>query len=332
MRIVMIVEVSNVSCLRVVRGRVRSRVALARSDESVIASDIRAVLGGVAKSRAMRRGPRVDVVLGRGYAQVRRIEGLPNLDLNELTAIARDNPFAFYLRTAARLVVSDVVRAPDDQLWAAAYDDAMIEQIAGGLKHAGFRIGRISPLLMPEAAPSVFQAGPANGFRGPLSLRYDRPSAATRRFRRIAAGVAMLATSAAAYVAPGAHAWLIMKRTANPTNEHVSTTASTRLPGASQSVALLDELDRLEARRSRAAKFLATLSQSLPSSASIRSIRIDSSEASISIIAPHIGDVLDSINARHLLADARLVGGLTRTSTPDSARSLATIRGRLSVK
>src|SRR3954462_10382938 len=101
--------------LEVARDRTRLTLTtgsrpLWQSSRDVVAGTIADVvreLFAAAPTRRSLRRPRVTFWVSRHFSQVRRLEGLPGLSrLDELTYLVRENPFTFFLRVSARVVVA----------------------------------------------------------------------------------------------------------------------------------------------------------------------------------------------------------------------------------
>lgn len=112
-----------------------------------LADAVAELLGGVPAPRWAR--PVVNVALGPGRAQVRRISGLPPLtDVRQLAGILREGSSRFFLRNGVPLATTGVrVEAPGT-VWGAALDLDAVRAAEEGCRRAGFRLAAVVPAVV----------------------------------------------------------------------------------------------------------------------------------------------------------------------------------------
>jgi hypothetical protein len=102
---------------------------------------------------AAMRPPRAVLAIGIGYAQVKRIDGLPaTRNQRMLTEAVRQNSTAFFLAGAAPLVISDVDHRVDGSNWAAAYHADTVDGMIVVLRRRGMPQQQVVPSIVARAA------------------------------------------------------------------------------------------------------------------------------------------------------------------------------------
>jgi hypothetical protein len=102
--------------------------------------------------------PRVVLAIGTAYAQMKRVDGLSSArNQRMLTDVVRQNSAAFFLRGAARLVISDVDQRADGSNWAAAYHAETVDELIAMLRRHGLPRALVVPSI--AAVASVCDAG-----------------------------------------------------------------------------------------------------------------------------------------------------------------------------
>ncbi|HTE44810.1 MAG TPA: hypothetical protein VK636_06165 [Gemmatimonadaceae bacterium] len=334
--------------------------------------------------------PRVRVVVGEGYGQVKQLHGLPPMKHPRLASqVVRENASSFFALTGHRIVVSDVDQRSDGSTWGAAFTGDILEQMVLVLSQRG--LTRPTFLPAPVAIARLATDGPhrivddsvATTFTvndgavvalarvpvtdeseditlvpaisasiGPEGMEYVRayagavarraagpswrsspPVRRTRLLRRAGltlAGALLIATLVAALFAPGARA----HRAIAVLTREVAFTRASELEASRTEAMLrrvtgdLDRIERVRARRGRTTLLLAGLSQALPESTALISLRLDSLEGSFVAVTPHAVDILPQLSAVDLIGGARIVGSVTREPLGSIQVERATVRFR----
>lgn len=332
MRLVLKVERDSVH-LTIVKGpRAIWHSSRELTTEIAVAEAVRDLLAVAPIVKSLRR-PRVALVLSDRFSQVRRIEGLPALPrLHELTELVRENPFTFFLRSSARVAVADLHRDKTGAIWGAAFDADLIDELIALAALNGRHIDRVA-----SSATFALEDGaqPPSGPR----LGVDRPLVwfPPERVRRQAHGrtaamcVITAALAAMAWLAPAIHARETLRRVGaeRSRTEVMRRDAAHALDEIQHASVALDDIARVDANRGRATRLLVTLAATLPDSATIVSLRIDPTDATLVVTVPRVGEVLDRLAASRLMSDVRLIGPMTGGVGIDPTLARATIRGRL---
>jgi hypothetical protein len=74
----------------------------------------------------------------------------------------------------------------------------------------------------------------------------------------------------------------------------------------------LDRIDQFAAARGRLTTLLGAISEALPDSTAVVSLRLDTLDATFMVLAPHAADVLPSLLDLRSVAAPRIVGAVTR--------------------
>jgi hypothetical protein len=130
----------------------------------VVAGRTAEALGQLLSQLPPRKGiasvvqPRVVLAIGTAYAQMKRVDGLPSArNQRMLTDVVRQNSASFFLRGAARLVISDVDHRADGSNWAAAYHAETVDELIAMLRRHGLPRALVIPSI--AAVASVCGAG-----------------------------------------------------------------------------------------------------------------------------------------------------------------------------
>jgi hypothetical protein len=150
------------------------------------------------------------------------------------------------------------------------------------------------------------------------------------RVRVGAAAAALVVSVFAALAAPGVR-MMLAARTMSHELDRLRTLEIEmgRIDGELRRVsAQLDRIDAFRAARGRFALLLGALSQSLPDSTALVSLRVDTLEASFVALAPHAADILPQIASIDDVAAPRIVGPIGRETIGGVRIERATIRFR----
>jgi Tfp pilus assembly protein PilN len=103
---------------------------------------------GLAQRPAMLRGRiRVACVVGPAEAQLRPLHGLPQLrSTTEQLAVVNESVDRFFVSEGSRMRVSSPVRARNGELWAAAIDGEVVNQVAEASRAHRVRLVGIAPI------------------------------------------------------------------------------------------------------------------------------------------------------------------------------------------
>jgi hypothetical protein len=157
----------------------------------------------------------------------------------------------------------------------------------------------------------------------------DPKRVARRRRVRGAMLVVLLASSVlAAAVAPGVRAAQTIRYASTAlTKVRTSQTEFARLQGELQRASLaLERIDQFQAQRGRLTLLLGALSEALPESTALASLRVDSLEGSFVALTPHAADVLPQLTTVTDLIAPRIVGSLTKETVGGAQVQRATVR------
>ena len=90
----------------------------------------------------------------------------------------------------------------------------------------------------------------------------------------------------------------------------------------------LDAVASFESERGHVTRLLGDLSEAIPESTAIITMRVDSVEGSFVAIAPHVMDVLPELAGIHEMSGARVTGSVTRETFAGARLERATFRFR----
>jgi hypothetical protein len=163
-----------------------------------------------------------------------------------------------------------------------------------------------------------------------------RPAAdATRsigsaRVRRLAAVVLCILIT---LVAIGAPAFRLRQKSVAAAEELGRTgsthTEATRVEGQLQyAAAQIDRMGRFRSARGQLTTLLGAISQAIPESTALVSLKVDSIEGSFIALAPHVADVLPQLADVELIASSHIVGSVTREIQGAARLERATVRFR----
>jgi hypothetical protein len=348
------------------------------------------LLAMVPRGEIGRFAPRVVVAIGLAHSQLKQLDGLPAMKHRTmLSRVLRENSASFFLRTGARIVVSDVEHRVDGTNWAAAFDADVIEDVLAALRRRGIARPSIVPyaaaltpllqsgshqltegdvvvrltiaegavkmirrctgavpsggLLVSPAAVVVAQSvgadylaayGAATAARNSPFAWHPEPDASrTRRRDRVriaAASLLLVAAATAALFAPGVRA----RRTTTQASRELATNRSAQINAARVEGTLRrvsEQLERIEGfrgARGQMTMLLGAISQALPESTAMLSLRVDTLEGTFVALTPHAADVLPELATVDAIASARIIGSVTRETQGQARVERATVRFR----
>jgi len=293
----------------------------------------------LARVPAVGRRARTSIALDSQWVQVRRLGGLPNIgSVRVLTELVRENERSFFLWKGAPSVVPELDVRPNGEVWGAAFDRRAIESIEHAARIARMTVRRAIPtaVLGPLAADG--DASAAVALAPPklaLAWRLQPDAARTLRRVRIARlgiAAAFAATAAFAALGPGVRA----DRTARAATRQLA-----RYRGAADTLARthlelqrvsrrLARIDAFQLDRGRVTRLLAALSESTPDSTAILTLRVDSAEGALTVIAPQVASVVPALEEVRGVFSPRIVGSITREVIAGVQLERASIRFRRS--
>lgn len=184
--------------------------------------------------------------------------------------------------------------------------------------------------LGSSAAVAAFGAAMAK-HRTPHVWEPERPTHGATRLARIKVAVSValvIVSSLAAILAPGIHAKLFVARAGGDAARLRSTNIEAARVNAELSRAwtLVHRVDAVRSRRGRVTLLLGAFSRALPESTAIVALRIDSMSGSFTVLSPHSADILPRVVGIDGVADARIVGTITRENVAGTLLERATFR------
>jgi hypothetical protein len=376
----------EVRAVLVRRGVVRWHASVPCEFSATTAAEVFALLLATLPKRFGIR--RATVAIGPAWCQVKHIEGLPAVrDLAMLTRLLHENSMSFFLRSAGRLAVSDVVRYADGTLWASAFDQEIATSAIEALKRLRFanacvvpsvtavagvvpagvhvwrdgehameltldehrvlkRVRRVSgedetqaptlsdPLakLGDDAWVSAAAFGAATSHkRAPFAWRPAPDPRRVARAARLRIGVgALFATAAlvAALAAPGVRAARTVRDgSAEMSALRLAQTEVARTQGELRRIAsTLDRVEQFREQRGKTTLLLGAISQALPESTALVTLRLDSLDGNFVALTPHAADILPQLVSVSELLQPRIVGSLTKEMLGAAQLERATVR------
>ena len=169
--------------------------------------------------------------------------------------------------------------------------------------------------------------------RTSFAWRPGRSAARNRTFDRLRVGAAaalLVASVSAAVAAPGVRA----QRIAESASRQLAVAQAAQARAARidadlrRVTAQLEYIDLFRSNRGRMTTLLGALSQALPESTAIVSLRVDSLEGSFVALAPHAADILPELAGLELVQSPRIMGSVTREVQGAARVERATVRFR----
>lgn len=152
--------------------------------------------------------------------------------------------------------------------------------------------------------------------------------ARARRVRVAAAVVLSIGTAVAAIGAPGARAVQIVRESSHEMNAlRESQTEVARAQGELRRLAAtLDRVERFREQRGKVTMLVGAISQVLPESTALVTLRLDSLEGNFVALTPHAADILAQLAEVTELSSPRIVGSLTKEMIGSAQLERATVR------
>lgn len=302
-----------------------------------------------ALTRLLARVPRparrahVSIAFGSEWVQVRRLGGLPNVgSVRVLTELVRENERSFFLWKGASNVVPELDVRSNVEVWGAAFDRRAIEGVEEAARLSCMTVRRAIPSArlrsaagMEADADSLAVAAALAPRRLALAWRLGPDAAHTlRRARAVRTGIvtAFAASLAVAAFGPGFRA----DRDASAARRELA-----RYAGAADTLARMQielqrvsrrlaRLDAFQRERGRVTRLLAALSEATPESTAMLTLRVDSVEGALTVIAPQMAEVLPTLDELRGVFAPRIVGSITREALDGAQVERASIRFRRS--
>ena len=264
---------------------------------------------------------RAVVVLAEPVARLKQVRGLPAMSRRDLQAHVRLHSRRYFLQNGIPLVTdAAAVARPDRLALLAAAPVPTIDAISRGLEAAGLACDGIHPAagLDPGTdSPFALANAAARMRRAPLSLLPESTRLGRMRQRRrslvrwaVLAIVSLFAALTSTTVAAS-------RRTAAAAGELSRIEAP--LLAALQvrrdldsATAALNAISGAHAERRERSLFLARLAATLPDSAFLVTLSLDSAGGTLSGYAPNAAGVLALLERRGVVTQARFQGPLTR--------------------
>lgn len=149
-----------------------------------------------------------------------------------------------------------------------------------------------------------------------------------RRVRMAAMVVVCVLCALAAVVAPGVRAARVVRNSAEEMDRlREAQTEFARAQGELRRTALaLDRIERFQAERGKTTLLLGALSQALPESTALATLRLDSLDGNFVALTPHAADILPQLASIPEIISPRIVGSLTNEMVGTAQVQRATIR------
>lgn len=290
--------------------------------------------------------PRVWIAIDTPQSRMKTVRGLPTVaDTRVMTQLLAATPDRFFVGSPGGVVVAKARIVAPGVVESAAFDIAMLEAIQRGCLNAGLEVVLYGPATVaipgePDdakeddvptaliAARGVTQLLPGD----PLTVQrrwIDTGTPLRRRSRLAAAGVAASLTLGVALATPA-----ILALRASRTARHVIATlapARAKALSAERDVAsmtaALTTVRLFETGRTSKTLLLAQLTQTLPSTAVITSLTVDTAATTAVVLAPHAADVVHAIEEMLGATHVEMIGPVTRefvtaTSPPSPGGNL----------
>lgn len=285
-----------------------------------------------------RRWRRPAVTIALGVPAVRRkvLRGLPPVaDHLLLEHMVRQGAARFFLGSPTDVVIAAVAHGAD--VIAETFDRATVETCVLAARAARVRltivsVGSAESLVsaMPEVDPSLAVAFAAAGALKPnIPAVHDSGAsdASIPRWRAIAAGTAAVLGALSLAASPVLAARLTASRASEELQELAAAYRSA--VAAQRDIARLSGLiagiEAGAAGETQAAT-LARLTTALPLDAALAAITVDTTGATLVVVADEMVRVLASFDTIQAVASARIVGSVTRERVADLDLERATLR------
>jgi hypothetical protein len=143
-RIGLEVRADDLRAVMIRSGKIAWHTRVTLHDSSPLADSVAMLL---AQRPSVGRGrPRVSAAVGFSHAQIKRLDGLPQVrERVQMTRLLREHASAVFLADAGTVAVPDVFRSADAKWWGAAIDRAVIDDVVVGARRSGLRVEAIVP-------------------------------------------------------------------------------------------------------------------------------------------------------------------------------------------
>lgn len=329
------VNAREVSALVLRRGHIEwsDRETLTRDVDAATA--VRHVLERLPKGRSLRS--RVGLTVGVPWSRVRGLEGLPpHASVDALTAAVREQVSTFFVLGGAP-IVSGVVQYEDGTADGAALDRTLVDQVVGAAGAVGVRILVVGPVRHEDrstdtshefadarAAALLTSRSPFACRPGLLPRRRFAPSAVIGTVCAIVAAAGLVAATFTPTLRLLAEdAGMSRRLSALSGIEREANTALTQVR------VLTQELSRVEAFRAGRrcmSCLLQHLGESIPDSAAIVSMHIDSLGGTLVVVGPQVLDVLPALSEIPRVRNPRVTGSVTHEVMNDRPLERAAFR------
>jgi hypothetical protein len=266
-----------------------------------------------------RRGrPTLSAVVGPTFVQVRRLEGLPQLDQALLSQLVRHNASTFFLKRDGGVVTSDV-HCDGEGTWAAAFDRDVVDEIVALATELKLRLLGIAP-GDPTGGTGGIDTDAERARRaadvGRATRLVWRSGVAMPRRRRIRqfVGIGLLiAVAATAFVAPIIRSVVDERRMAR----EIAALRPLELEAAQTSAELrrvtqlLAQRTDFDAKHGRMLRLVSGIAAVLPESTAIVSIRAESLDVSLVALGPRVTELLPALTAVADPKSLRVVGSVS---------------------
>jgi hypothetical protein len=201
-----------------------------------------------------------------------------------------------------------------------------------GIRRVASRDVLDSPPIAPDDQPAAAAYGAAIAARrAPFVWRPEPDAKLVARARRarvtVAASVAVV-TGFAMLTAPGARA----ARTVREMSMELADLRATQIEVARvqgelrRAAATIDRVDKFSAQRGHTTMLLGALSQALPESTALVTLRLDSLEGSFVALTPHAADILTQLVSVTEISAPKIVGSLTKETVGGATLERVTVR------
>jgi hypothetical protein len=244
--------------------------------------------------------------------------------------VVRENPRRFFLSSGHRVVTATHRSRTDGSLLGAAFDAMTVENVIAGARDVRARVATIRPgrpgLRVEDAVREI-------AARTGLDVPLLRPAASARdrltgQVALCVAGGALCVSVCAAAIAPALRATLELPRIRAqagllaPVSREIANLARAR--GQAESILAL--ASRREGERRAMIRLLADLSRLAPESTAVLSLRVDSLEGSLVVLAPRVAELLPALDAAREIRGLRIAGAVTKERMSDVQLERAAFR------
>lgn len=323
----------------VVSGNVKWRDAESFGDADTLTDALARLLARV--PRPARR-VHVSIAFGGEWVQLRRLGGLPNVgSVRVLTQLVRENERSFFLWKGAPSIVAELDVRANGEVWGAAFDRRAIECVE--------QAARLSRIMVRRAIPSARLGSPSEDTDADvlavaaalaprrLALAWQLPPDPAHRLRRTRVGragivAAFAASLGIAILGPGVRADRAGRVAARALARYkvaADTLARTQIELQRVSRRLA-RIDAFQLERGRVTRLLAALSEATPESTAMLTLRVDSVEGALTVIAPQMAEVLPTLDELRGVFAPHIVGSITREAIGGAQVERASIRFRRS--